>query len=141
MAGLLDRPLPPGTVERLVDAGLIDRAEDGGWRFSHPLIHDVAYAGLLTTRRRELHARLADQLEAAHGQSAVSLIAIHRAASGDKARAVPLLDEAASAALAVGAASEAAAFWRTAAGLSDDPAIAEDYRSRAEVALETGRAS
>jgi adenylate cyclase len=141
VADLLDAPLQPGTVERLVEAGLIDRAEDGGWRFSHPLIHDVAYAGLLTTRRRELHARLADQLEAAHGQAAVSIVAIHRAASGDTARAIPLLDEAASAALAVGAASEAAAFWRTAAGLSDDPAIAEDYRSRAAVALDTGRAS
>ena len=48
----------------------------------------------------------------------VSLIAVHRAASGDAARAIPLLEAAADAALALGAAAEAAAFWRTAAGLA-----------------------
>ena len=68
----------------------------------------------------------------------VSLIAVHRAASGDAARAIPLLEAAATAALGVGAATEAAAFWRTAAGLSSDAAAA-DYRSRAEAALEAAR--
>ena len=68
----------------------------------------------------------------------VSLIAVHRAASGDAARAIPLLEAAANAALGVGAAAEAAAFWRTAAGLSPD-AAAVDYRSRAEAALEAAR--
>jgi hypothetical protein len=44
---------------------------------------------------------------------------------------VPLLDEAAMTALAVGAASEAAAFWKEAADLSDDPVIADGFRLRA----------
>ena len=38
--------------------------DDGTWRFSHPLVHDAAYAGLLASRRRRLHARLADRIEA-----------------------------------------------------------------------------
>ena len=45
--------------------------------------------------------------------------------------ALPLLEEAAEAALAMGAATEAAAFWREAAQLSDDPAVADGYRLRA----------
>ena len=83
--------------------------------------------------------RLADRLEAAGDPMLVSLIAVHRAASGDAARAIPLLEAAATAALGVGAATEAAAFWRTAAGLSSDAAEAADYRSRAEAALEAAR--
>jgi hypothetical protein len=70
----------------------------------------------------------------------VSLIAVHRAASGDAARAIPLLEAAAAAALGVGAPAEAAAFWRTAAGLATDEA-ADDYRSRADAALEAARGS
>ena len=46
-------------------------------------------------------------------------------------RAVPLLDEAAVTALAVGAASEAASFWKEAADLSDDPVMADGFRLRA----------
>jgi predicted ATPase len=125
-------------LDRLLETGLIVPADDAAWRFSHPLIHDAAYAGLLTSRRRVLHARLADRLEAAGDPMLVSLIAVHRAASGDAARAIPLLEAAATAALGVGAATEAAAFWRTAAGLSSD-AAAVDYRSRAEAALEAAR--
>jgi class 3 adenylate cyclase len=125
-------------LDRLLETGLIVPADDAAWRFAHPLIHDAAYAGLLTSRRRVLHARLADRLEAAGDPMLVSLIAVHRAASGDAARAIPLLEAAATAALGVGAATEAAAFWRTAAGLSSD-AVAADYRSRAEAALEAAR--
>ena len=50
-------PLPPGTLERVADAGLVV-PDDRGWRFSHPLIHDTAYAGVLAVRRRQLHAQL-----------------------------------------------------------------------------------
>ena len=87
-----------------MDAGLIVPADDGGWRFSHPLIHDAAYAGLLTTRRRALHARIADHLEAAGDPSdgEPRSRSIGRR-PGDRARAIPLLDEAAAAALALGA--------------------------------------
>ena len=62
---LLGEPIPPGTLDRLVDAALIvPSARNGTWRFSHPLVHEAAYAGMLASRRRRLHARLADRLEA-----------------------------------------------------------------------------
>jgi predicted ATPase len=140
LADLLGGTPSDDALDRLVEAGLIVPADDAAWRFAHPLIHDAAYAGLLTSRRRVLHARLADRLEASGDPMLVSLIAVHRAASGDAARAIPLLEAAATAALGVGAATEAAAFWRTAAGLSSDVA-AVDYRSRAEAALEAARGS
>jgi len=132
---LMERPLPEGTLERLDEAALIVRGDDEAWRFAHPLIHDAAYAGVLLDRRRRLHARFADELEARHDPLAVSLIAVHRAASGDASRAVPLLDDAARSALSLGASAEAASFWQTAAGLTDDLALAADYRSKAAAAL------
>ena len=61
---LLGEPLPPQTLDHLAEAALIRRGGDGEWRFAHALIRDAAYAGLLASRRRALHARLADHLEA-----------------------------------------------------------------------------
>jgi predicted ATPase len=115
---------------------LIVRYEDR-WRFAHGLIHDAAYAGLLASRRRVLHARLADRLEAGPEPSTPSQIAAHRIAAGDIARAIPLLREAAESAVALGAVAEAAAFWRQAADLAapDDPEGAEADRTRAAEAL------
>jgi class 3 adenylate cyclase len=137
--GLTGAAMAPGTLERVADAGLVALDRDGTWRFSHPLIHDTAYAGVLASRRRQLHGRLADQLEERYDPRSVSLIAVHRAASGDAVRAIPLLEEAAGAAMALGAATEAASFWRTAAGLTPDAAEAEGYRSRADAALAAAR--
>lgn len=131
--------LPPGTIERVADAGLVAPDGDAGWRFSHPLIHDTAYAGVLAARRRHLHAKLADQLEARQDPRAATLIAVHRAASGDAARAIPLLEAAAASALVMGAVAEAASFWRTAADLTTDPSGAAAYRSRAAAALAAAR--
>ena len=45
--GLTAVPIAPGTLERVADAGLVVPDDDGSWRFSHPLIHDTAYAGVL----------------------------------------------------------------------------------------------
>jgi adenylate cyclase len=132
---LLDRPIAPGALERLVDAALIVPADSGSWRFSHPLVHDAAYAGILASRRRRLHGRLADHLEASPARISAVTIAVHRAAAGDAARAIPLLDEAAVSALALGAVPEAAAFWRTAADLSADSREAARYRAAADAAL------
>jgi class 3 adenylate cyclase len=133
---LLGDALPPRTLDHLAEAALIRRA-DGEWRFAHALIRDAAYAGLLASRRRALHARLADHLENRPRAAAPGQIATHRVASGDASRALPLLREAAESALALGAASEAAAFWRQAADLSatDDPTAAATDRERADLAL------
>jgi class 3 adenylate cyclase len=136
---LLGHPVASPTLDRLVDAALIVPVGDGTWRFRHPLVRDAAYAGILATRRRRLHARLADVLEARPGAASVAGIAVHRAASGDTARAVPLLDQAANAALAMGAPAEAAGFWRTAADLAKDPADAARFRGAATEAVAAAR--
>ncbi len=135
---LLGHALPDRTLDQLAEAALIRPGDDGEWRFAHALIRDAAYAGLLASRRRALHARLADHLEERPQLAAPGQIATHRVAAGDSSRALPLLREAAASALAVGAASEAAAFWQQAADLSatDDPDAAAIDRMRAAVALE-----
>jgi class 3 adenylate cyclase len=133
---LLSEPLEQGTFDVLADAALIVPHENGQWQFSHALIRDAAYTGLLASRRRVLHARLADRLEAT-GSGTSGQMAAHRVASGDVGRAIPLLREAAESALALGAAAEAAAFWTQAADLAtrEDPDAAAADRVRAEAAL------
>jgi class 3 adenylate cyclase len=134
---LLGEALPPRTLDHLAETALIRRGDDGEWRFAHALIRDAAYAGLLASRRRALHARLADHLETRPRAAAPGQIANHRVAAGDSPRALPLLREAAESALALGAAAEAASFWQQAADLSatDDPAAAAGDRERAASAL------
>jgi predicted ATPase len=136
---LLDGLLDPDAFEELAQSLLVVQHDGDRWRFAHALIHDAAYAGLLASRRRELHGRLADRLERGPDTATPGQIAAHRMAAGDAARAVPLLREAAESALALGAVAEAAAFWRQAADLAavDDPAAAERDRARAEQALES----
>ena len=127
----------PSIYERLAEASLIVPVDGAGqWRFGHPLIHDAAYAGLLAARRRRVHARVADRLEVSGTRGAIGVVARHRAAAGDRDRAVPLLTEAAEEALAVGAAEEAAEFWTAAADLLGTDPSAEDPRRRAREALE-----
>ena len=142
VAELVGHPLEPGTLEHLSAVALINESDDGTWRFAHALIHDAAYAGLLASRRRVLHARLADHLEASDPAIPVGQLASHRVAAGDAGQALPLLREAAGFALQLGAAEEAAAFWLQAADLSatDDPAGAAADRSHAAEALEIARA-
>lgn len=136
---LLDGQLEPDAFDDLAQSLLVVQHDGDRWRFAHALIHDAAYAGLLASRRRELHRRLADRLERGPDQATPGQIAAHRMAAGDAARAIPLLREAAESAVALGAVAEAAAFWRQAADLAavDDPAAAEADRARAAEALET----
>ncbi len=135
VADLIGRRVSRATFERLAEAALVvpmDRR--GNWRFAHALIRDAAYAGLLTSRRRALHTRLADRL-AARPSTGIGQEAQHRVAAGDHERALPLLEAAAQAALKVGATVEAAAFLRTAAELSAaDKTRAAAYLRRAEAA-------
>jgi class 3 adenylate cyclase len=133
---VLGDPVAPATYEGLTEASLIAPLDARGWRFSHPLIHDAAYWGLLATARRRLHARVADRLEASDDAGSIGVVARHRAAAGDVDRAVPLLVRAAEQSAAVGAAAEAASFWTEAADLHADGPDAETYRQRARAALE-----
>jgi predicted ATPase len=136
VAGIAGKTVEPSIYERLADASLIVPVDAAGrWRFGHPLIHDAAYAGLLGTRRRQVHGRVADRLEASGTRGAIGVLARHRAAAGDKERGVPLLIEAGEDSLAVGAADEAAQFWTAAAELLGDDPAADECRRRAREAL------
>jgi predicted ATPase len=120
--------------ERLAEAAMIVPVDaTGGWRFCHPLIHDAAYSSLLATDRRALHARVADRIERRTPDGPVGIIARHRAAAGDADRAVPLLVRAAEQAIVLGAASEAAGYFSTAADLASGDE-SDALRERAEAA-------
>jgi adenylate cyclase len=135
---LLEASLDPEAFEHLAASALVQPRDDERWRFAHALIHDAAYAGLLASRRRALHARLADRLERGPDLSTPGQIAAHRVAAGDVTRALPLLREAAESALGLGAVAEAASYWRQAADLAaaDDPESAALDRARAAEALD-----
>jgi predicted ATPase len=113
----------------------------GGWRFCHPLIHDAAYRSLLTTDRAALHTRLADRIEARQPDGPVGVIARHRAAAGDSARAIPLLLLAAERATSLGAFAEAASYLETAAVLERDAAKAAELSRQAADARGTALVS
>jgi tetratricopeptide (TPR) repeat protein len=73
-------------------AEFIERDPDvpGGFRFRHVLIRDAAYEGLSYRRRRELHASVAEVVEARHGdapEEAAELLSLHflRAGRSDDA--------------------------------------------------------
>ncbi len=127
---VLDQSVDATALDALVTGALLVPADTGAsWRFRHPLIHDVAYASLLSSRRRALHARLADHLESA-GMVALADLAYHRAAAGDRERGIPLLEQASERALATGATAEAARYLRMAAELAGAEDAAR-YRERA----------
>jgi predicted ATPase len=106
-------------LQELADAGVIAPDEEPGstnqWRFRHQLFLDAAYGRLLADRRRLLHGSLGDLLEASEPRTDAAELARHRVAAGDAARALPLLEQAAREAAAVGAMAEAEAFARAAA--------------------------
>jgi tetratricopeptide (TPR) repeat protein len=55
-----------GAIERLIDSGLVFRrgAPENVWYvFKHALVRDAAYESLLKSRRREVHDRIAAELE------------------------------------------------------------------------------
>jgi predicted ATPase len=134
---VLGREVATDVLERIAATAMIVPVGEGRWRFAHALTHDAAYAGLLATRRRALHGRLADHLEETADVGEPGLIATHRVASGDAARAIPLLRVAAESARALGATAEAAGWWQQAAALAaaDDPEGARRDRVRAAEAL------
>jgi class 3 adenylate cyclase len=138
---VLGEPIDGNVFAGLAGASLIEPHDaPEAWRFSHPLIHDAAYWGLLGSARRRLHSRVADLLETATRRGAIGVVARHRAAAGDTERAVPLLVQAAEESAAVGALAEAASFWTEAADLAPPGPDAEAYRQRARAALEAAPA-
>jgi hypothetical protein len=108
-----------GDLEALAETGLVAGAEEPGmppgqWRFRHQLFLDAAYGRLLAERRRSLHGSLADLFEASRPHPDTAELARHRVAAGDTKRALPLLEQAAREAAALGATAESEAFTRAA---------------------------
>jgi class 3 adenylate cyclase len=132
---VLEEHVDAGRYERLAEAAMIvpDDGSDG-WRFCHPLIHDAAYASLLASDRKALHARVADRIEIRAPDGPIGVIARHRAAAGDGVRAVPLLVRAAESASGLGARAEAAAYLDMAAAL-ELPGVARDDLARRAIEI------
>jgi class 3 adenylate cyclase/tetratricopeptide (TPR) repeat protein len=98
----IPQPLLDDALEELVRAELIFRRgtpPEAEYTFKHALVQDAAYATLLHSRRRELHARVADTLERARvvDRAAVrpEILAYHLAQTPETERAVAYLREAA----------------------------------------------
>jgi class 3 adenylate cyclase len=98
-------------LDQLCRTGLAVAHPDGAWyTFKHALVRDAAYESLTVSRRRELHGRIADQLD---GSPFVppELIARHLTAAGRSGEAVDRWCEAGQVALARFALAEAVAHY------------------------------
>ena len=82
-------------LARLIDAGLLyrrDPATDAMYAFKHALIQETAYQSLLKRRRRPIHGRIADALEAQFGdivEAEPELLAHHYTEAGLIKQAIP----------------------------------------------------
>src|SRR5262245_9895982 len=88
-------------LAKLLESGLIRLEQDDDsklYSFKHALVRDVAYDSLLKRQRRELHARVADEIEIQLPEIAnrePSYLAHHLSEAGRTARAVQMLLKAA----------------------------------------------
>jgi class 3 adenylate cyclase/predicted ATPase len=115
-------PIAEG-VERLVDAEfLVDSERRPGeeFTFKHPLIQEVTYAGLLETRREELHKRVGSAIESVLSMETPGyhgMLAYHFSKGRALARAEQYLLRAGEDAARAAASNEALHFFEEAAGL------------------------
>jgi class 3 adenylate cyclase/predicted ATPase len=106
------------SLDRLVDAGLIfgrGTRPDTGYTFKHALVQDAAYASLLRSSRKRLHARIAGVLEEKFpetGESKPEVLAHHHGEAGQYIQAVEYYLRAGRRALERSANVEAAAHLR-----------------------------
>lgn len=112
-----------GAVEELVRMGLVDEHEEDGLvrlEFRHPMVRETIYQGLSISRRRRLHAAVAESLERLYGARAeehADELAYHFAEAGEGSgdpRAVRYLASAGRAALRRHADREATAYLEAA---------------------------
>ena len=90
VAGLPDEALDAAVAEA-VSAGVLEQADDGGYRFRHALLREAAAHGLAPRRRQQLHRRWAEAIAAAHPSGPGALAAEqaeHWSAAGDDTRAL-----------------------------------------------------
>jgi TOMM system kinase/cyclase fusion protein len=137
LGSLRDPQVVEQDLATLVAADLVRRRLQGGrviYRFRHALVCEVAYGTMVSSTRRAAHGRIADLLEESFPETArqrPDLLAHHRSAAGQLARAIPHAHVAAQAALVRSANVEAAQHARR--GLSWLEAVSD---ARARDALE-----
>ncbi len=110
---------------------IVRAQENDAWDFSHDKLREVAYDGLGPARRRLLHRRVAQALEAVHAanlDAVSSRIAMHYDLGGKPDLAIPLYQRAADRAIRLYANDEAVALLRRALALLG--ALPEDRRRR-----------
>ena len=101
-------------LDKLVEAELVYVQGTGPravYTFKHALVRDAAYGSMLRSRRRYLHGRVADALEAEfneRGEGSPEVIAYHLGQAGEAARAVHYLHESGKTAIRRSANREAA---------------------------------
>ncbi|HYW64107.1 MAG TPA: adenylate/guanylate cyclase domain-containing protein [Bradyrhizobium sp.] len=87
------------------------------WKFTHALIHEVAYGGLISAKRQMLHARVLHAMELqnrANPQEVVESLAHHAFNAADWAKAASYLSQAGDKAVELSAYQEAGAFFEQA---------------------------
>jgi DNA-binding CsgD family transcriptional regulator len=116
----LDAGLPAAVAHRLLEP------RGDGYLFRHPLIQEAVYADVLPAVRRDLHARVAAQLEATSAAATVTemagqavQVAYHWRAAGAIGRALAAAVRAGGLAAAVRAPAEALAWYEYALGAWD----------------------
>jgi class 3 adenylate cyclase/tetratricopeptide (TPR) repeat protein len=111
------------------DGGSVD---DAAYAMRHPLVHEVAYRSLLVARRRVLHRRIGEWLEASSGEEALAQMAAHFRDGDDLERAREYLPRAAERAARLNAPREARDWYLEAADLFDsEPARRAQMLERA----------
>lgn len=131
-------------LEAFVGSELIYRRRAGPqaiYVFKHALVQEAAYNSLLKSRRLELHARIAEAIEARFPDTSPEVIAHHYSAAGDAARAVPYWLRAGQVATARAANREAAGhFARGLELLRTLPPSEERDATELELLIELGNA-
>jgi class 3 adenylate cyclase/predicted ATPase len=146
VAGLADELLrarlaPLQAGEFVYEASLFPELE---YTFKHALTHEVAYQGLLVERRRELHARILEAMEALYAgrlTEHVERLARHAQQGGRPEPAVRYLRQAAAKAIARSANHEAVAFLEGALrALAELPPSDERLKEALDIQLDLGPA-
>lgn len=103
-------------LQQLVDTGLVfclSSEREVTYTFKHALVQDAAYESLLNSKRRELHAQIADALYTTFSdrvENEPEIPAHHYTEAGDLTAAIPLWCRAGELALTRGALHEAVAY-------------------------------
>jgi class 3 adenylate cyclase/tetratricopeptide (TPR) repeat protein len=128
-------------LRKLTEAGLVysrGAAPDANYTFKHALVQDVAYDGLLKSKRHELHARLAQVLEEDFADRAANepeLLAHHYTRAGNLGKAIAWWREAGKLAARRMALQEAVGHFQQALTLIEQLPHSSEERDELELSI------